>query len=84
MSPGLTRYAWLSIGASLGTLALKSVAWLLTGSVGLLSDALDSAALVLEAELSSSDPPHAERRTTAAATDSPVRHAGRIRRMEPG
>ena len=42
MSRGLTRYAWLSVAASVGTLALKSVAWLLTGSVGLLSDALES------------------------------------------
>ena len=42
MSPDLTRYAWLSIGASLGTLALKLAAWRLTGSVGVLSDALES------------------------------------------
>ena len=38
----LKRYAWLSIGAALSTIALKSVAWWLTGSVGLLSDALES------------------------------------------
>lgn len=38
----LKRYAWLSIGAALATIALKSVAWWLTGSVGLLSDALES------------------------------------------
>jgi cation diffusion facilitator family transporter len=38
----LRRYAWLSIAAALGTMALKSVAYLLTGSVGLLSDALES------------------------------------------
>ena len=38
----LKSYAWLSIAAALATLALKGVAWLLTGSVGLLSDALDS------------------------------------------
>ena len=38
----LTRFAWLSIGAALLTIALKSVAYLLTGSVGLLSDALES------------------------------------------
>lgn len=38
----LKPYAWLSIGAALATIALKGVAWLLTGSVGLLSDALES------------------------------------------
>ena len=38
----LTRYAWLSVAASVGTLALKAAAWALTGSVGLLSDALES------------------------------------------
>ncbi len=38
----LTRFAWLSIAAALSTIGLKSVAYLLTGSVGLLSDALES------------------------------------------
>jgi len=38
----LTRYAWLSIGAALATITLKSVAYLLTGSVGLMSDAMES------------------------------------------
>lgn len=38
----LTRYAWLSVSAALATIALKTVAWLLTGSVGMLSDALES------------------------------------------
>lgn len=38
----LIRYAWLSIAAALATIALKTVAWWLTGSVGLLSDALES------------------------------------------
>jgi cation diffusion facilitator family transporter len=33
---------WLSIGAALATIALKTLAWLLTGSVGLLSDAAES------------------------------------------
>lgn len=41
-SATLTRYAWLSIGAALSTLALKALAWALTSSVGLLSDALES------------------------------------------
>ncbi len=40
--PSLTRFAWLSIGAAVLTIALKSAAYLLTGSVGLLSDALES------------------------------------------
>ncbi len=38
----LTRYAWLSIGAAVTTILLKGVAWQLTGSVGLLSDAIES------------------------------------------
>ena len=41
-SSNLTRYAWLSIAAAIITLALKTVAYLVTGSVGLLSDALES------------------------------------------
>src|SRR5664279_4170821 len=38
----LTRYAWLSIAAAIATILLKGVAWKLTGSVGLLSDAIES------------------------------------------
>jgi cation diffusion facilitator family transporter len=38
----LTRFAWLAIGAALLTIALKTVAWQVTGSVGLLSDAAES------------------------------------------
>jgi cation diffusion facilitator family transporter len=38
----LTRYAWLSIAAAVLTIGLKVGAYLLTGSVGLLSDALES------------------------------------------
>lgn len=38
----LTPYAWLSIAAALATMALKGVAAWVTGSVGLLSDALES------------------------------------------
>jgi cation diffusion facilitator family transporter len=38
----LTRFAWLSIAAAIVTIALKASAYLLTGSVGLLSDALES------------------------------------------
>ena len=40
--PSLQRYAWISIGAALATILLKGVAWQLTGSVGLLSDAIES------------------------------------------
>ena len=38
----LTRFAWLSIGAAIATIALKAAAYHLTGSVGLLSDAIES------------------------------------------
>jgi cation diffusion facilitator family transporter len=38
----LTRFAWLSIGAAVLTIALKATAYWLTGSIGLLSDALES------------------------------------------
>ncbi len=38
----LTRFAWLSIAAALVTIGLKGLAYLLTGSVGLLSDAMES------------------------------------------
>src|SRR5207248_1537992 len=38
----LERYAWLSIGAAVATISLKTLAWWLTDSVGLLSDALES------------------------------------------
>ena len=40
--PSLTRYAWLSIAAAIATILLKGTAWWLTGSVGLLSDAIES------------------------------------------
>lgn len=38
----LTRFAWLSIFTAVVTISLKSAAYFLTGSVGLLSDALES------------------------------------------
>ncbi len=38
----LTRYAWVSIAAAVFTIGLKATAYWLTGSVGLLSDALES------------------------------------------
>jgi cation diffusion facilitator family transporter len=45
MSTGATnieRYAWLSVAAALAVIGLKALAWRLTGSVALLSDALES------------------------------------------
>jgi cation diffusion facilitator family transporter len=42
LPPSLKRYAWLSIAAALATILLKGAAWWVTGSVGLLSDALES------------------------------------------
>ena len=44
LGPGqnLTKYAWFSIAAAVATISLKSVAYFATGSVGLLSDALES------------------------------------------
>jgi cation diffusion facilitator family transporter len=38
----LIRLLWLSIAAAIVTISLKTVAWRLTGSVGLLSDAAES------------------------------------------
>jgi cation diffusion facilitator family transporter len=40
--PSLQRYAWISIGAAIATILLKGLAWWLTGSVGLFSDAIES------------------------------------------
>lgn len=38
----LTRFAWLSIAAAVLTIGLKFTAYLLTGSIGLFSDAIES------------------------------------------
>jgi len=38
----LTRFAWLSVAAAIFTIALKTIAYFLTNSVGLLSDAIES------------------------------------------
>jgi cation diffusion facilitator family transporter len=43
----LTRYAWLSLAVAIVTVTLKLLAYALTGSVGLLSDALESLVNVL-------------------------------------
>ncbi|MGD2050259.1 MAG: cation diffusion facilitator family transporter [Chloroflexota bacterium] len=45
----LTKYAWLSISAALLTILLKAGAYLLTDSVGLLADAIESAANLIAA-----------------------------------
>ncbi len=45
MSPSdtnLARLLWLSVAAAVATISLKTLAWALTGSVGLLSDAAES------------------------------------------
>lgn len=41
-SSRLGRLLWLSVAAAIATMALKTLAWQLTGSIGLLSDALES------------------------------------------
>lgn len=45
----LTRYAWLSIVTAIGIIVLKVAAYLLTGSMGFLSDALESGANIIAA-----------------------------------
>lgn len=40
--PSLNRFAWLSIAAAVLTIGLKAAAYLITDSIGLLSDALES------------------------------------------
>lgn len=45
----LSRFAWLSIAAAAVTILLKTLAWRITGSVGLLSDAAESLANLVAA-----------------------------------
>lgn len=45
----LKKYAWLSISAAVLTITLKASAFLMTGSVGLLSDAIESTVNLLAA-----------------------------------
>lgn len=65
----LTRYAWLSIAAAVVTIAMKTIAFTLTGAVGLLSDALESlvnlvaAILALAMLILASRPPTSGTRT---------------------
>jgi cation diffusion facilitator family transporter len=42
LPPPLFRLLWLAIAAALATIALKTAAWLVTGSIGLLADAAES------------------------------------------
>ena len=62
----LHHYAWLSVAAAVATLVLKLVAWRVTGSVSLLSDALESlvnlaaALAALSAVLIAAQPPDEE------------------------
>lgn len=62
----LGRFAWLSIAAALVTMALKGAAYLLTGSVGLLSDAAESSVNLVAASVTlvalriAATPPDAE------------------------
>jgi len=62
----LTRLVWLSIAAAIVTIAMKLVAWRLTGSVGLLSDAAESVVNLAAATVAlftirwASQPPDAE------------------------
>ncbi len=50
-SVNLAKWAYLSIAAAVATIALKSAAYFLTGSVGLLSDALESVVNLVAAVL---------------------------------
>src|SRR3954464_6368493 len=45
----LFRLLWLSVAAAVATITLKVVAWALTGSVGLLSDAAESVVTLVAA-----------------------------------
>lgn len=50
-APSLVKWAWLSIAAAVLTIGLKTLAYLVTGSVGLLSDALESVVNLVAAVL---------------------------------
>ncbi|MEW6581659.1 MAG: cation diffusion facilitator family transporter [Actinomycetota bacterium] len=65
-APALARFAWMSIAAALVTMGLKLAAWLLTGSVGFLSDAAESVVNLMAAVIAlvvlrfAAQPPDAE------------------------
>lgn len=48
---GLARYAWLSIATAIAIIGLKVAAYWLTGSIGFLSDAIESGANIIAAIL---------------------------------
>jgi cation diffusion facilitator family transporter len=48
---GLTRYAWLAVATALFTMSLKAGAYVWTGSIGLLTDAAESAVNLVAALL---------------------------------
>ena len=80
----LGRYAWLSIAAAVTTIILKSAAYALTGSVGLLSDALESfvnlaGALMALAMLASPPAPPTTRTRAGTRRPSTSRAASRAR-----
>ena len=54
----LTRFAWLSVAVAIFTIGLKTTAYLLTGSVGLLSDALESIVNLVGAVMALGDVNH--------------------------
>ncbi|MEK7177500.1 MAG: cation diffusion facilitator family transporter [Patescibacteria group bacterium] len=67
-SSSLTKFAWLSIFTAIVTISLKTIAYLLTGSIGLLSDAIESLVNLAAAVISlimlriAEQPPDAEHR----------------------
>ena len=69
----LERFAWLSLATGFVVLALKTLAWQLTGSVGLLSDALESTVNIGAALVASS--PYG--RPTGRRTPSTISVTGR-------
>ena len=84
----LQGYAWLSVAAAVVTIALKTLAWQATGSVGLLSDALESlvnlaAALLALAMLRLAAAPGPAKRlsTEAAAALLAHRWPGNVREL---
>ena len=67
-SSSLTKFAWLSIFTAIVTISLKTIAYLLTGSIGLLSDTIESLVNLAAAVISlimlriAEQPPDAEHR----------------------
>jgi len=74
---GLTKFAWVSIVAALATILLKGIAYYITGSVGLLSDALESIVNLVAALM-------ALAMLAVAARPADVRASRDRRRYRPG